>query len=186
MSVTYFKRYRMEVKLNNVRNRRMVPSGFRLVPWSMRVVNDHADIKWRSFRDALDSHVFPCLGQLDGCRDLMIELANRKDFVPEATWLIVHSGSNKNAAQPVGTIQGLKSSAREGAIQNIGVHPEFRGLGLGSVLIESALGGFRLAGCNSAHLEVTVENTSAIRLYERLGFRRVETVYKIAEVQYAN
>jgi ribosomal protein S18 acetylase RimI-like enzyme len=31
-------------------------------------------------------------------------------------------------------------------------------------------------------LEVTVQNTGAVRLYERLGFKRVETLFKIAEV----
>ncbi len=32
------------------------------------------------------------------------------------------------------------------------------------------------------HLEVTTDNTAAIRLYERLGFKRVRVVYKAAEV----
>ena len=36
-----------------------------------------------------------------------------------------------------------------------------------------------------ANLEVTVQNTAAIRLYERYGFKKVETLFKVAEVQYA-
>lgn len=185
MAVTYFKRYRMETRLTSSRSRSLVPPEFRLVPWSMKMVGDHAEVKWRSFRDAIDAHVFPCLGELDGCRELMIELAGRKDFVPEATWLIWRDAGRFRAPQPVGTIQGLFASRREGAIQNIGVHPEYRGLGLGSALINASLSGFRQVGCHRAHLEVTVENSSAIRLYERLGFQRTETVYKIADVEYA-
>jgi ribosomal protein S18 acetylase RimI-like enzyme len=30
-------------------------------------------------------------------------------------------------------------------------------------------------------LEVTVENAGAVRLYQRLGFRRVRTVYKVVD-----
>ena len=32
------------------------------------------------------------------------------------------------------------------------------------------------------HLEVTTDNTAAIRLYERLGFKRAKVVFKAAEV----
>jgi len=35
-----------------------------------------------------------------------------------------------------------------------------------------------------AFLEVTAENVGAIRLYQRLGFRNVRTVYKAVEVAY--
>jgi len=148
-------------------------------------LNYHAEAKWESFREEIDSQVFPCLADLDACRKLMQEIADRKDFVPSATWLVSRQSESSQVVLPVGTIQGLKASPREGAIQNIGVHPSYRGLGLGTALIEAALSGFRLAGCRKAHLEVTVQNPAAIRLYERLGFRRVETLFKIADVQYA-
>jgi ribosomal protein S18 acetylase RimI-like enzyme len=32
------------------------------------------------------------------------------------------------------------------------------------------------------HLEVTTDNTAAIRLYERVGFKKAEVVYKATEV----
>ena len=56
--------------------------------------------------------------------------------------------------------------------------PSQRGGGLGSVLIEQALSGFETAGAYQVTLEVTAENVAAIRLYQRLGFRRSKTVYK--------
>jgi GNAT superfamily N-acetyltransferase len=161
------------------------PAGFRLHSWAPRLALHHAQVKFLSFRDEIDSHVFPCLGDLDGCINLMREISNRKDFVPQATWLIAQGGDASSSIRPVGTIQGLRSGPREGAIQNIGVHPEFRHLGLGTLLIEAAIGGFMEVGCRRVHLEVTAQNSAAIRLYERLGFRRVETLFKIAEVQYA-
>ena len=175
----------MEIRLSEFQPRVVLQSPFRLLPWSSRLLKYHAEAKWESFREEIDSQVFPCLGQLEGCQNLMRELADRSDFVPRATWLLSRDGQYSQGIQAVGTIQGLRFSAREGAIQNIGVHPSFRGIGLGTALIEAALSGFRLAGCRRAHLEVTVQNSAAIRLYERLGFRRVETLFKIADVQYA-
>lgn len=161
------------------------PVGYRLLSWAPRLSQYHAQVKFLSFRDEIDSHVFPCLGDLDGCLALMREISGRKDFVPQATWLMVNDRQSGGSPHPVGTIQGLRSGAREGAIQNIGVHPEYRHLGLGTYLIQAAIQGFREAGCRKVHLEVTAQNAAAIRLYERLGFRRVETLFKIAEVQYA-
>lgn len=185
MSLAYFKRYRMEIRLDQYSGDCRLPSGYQLIPWAPRLLFDHADVKFESFKDEIDSHIFPCLGDPEGCRNLMREIAGRKDFVPAATWLVGPVDSLHNLKQPVGTIQGLRASHREGAIQNIGVHPDFRGKGLGTLLIDAALKGFRLVGCRSVHLEVTVQNSAAIRLYERLGFRRVETLFKIADVQYA-
>lgn len=164
---------------------RPVPSGFQLIAWTPRLLLDHAEVKFESFKEEIDAHVFPCLADVEGCRSLMREIAGRRDFVPSATWLACRDSEFSNVIHPVGTIQGLRTGQREGAIQNIGVHPDFRGCGLGTALIDAALHGFHLIGCRTVHLEVTVQNTAAIRLYERLGFRRVETLFKIADVQYA-
>lgn len=191
MAVTYIKRYRMEVRLDRVPAEAWseVPEGYQLLAWHSRLLNQHADIKWESFRDELDVHVFPCLGERDGCRRLMREISGRKDFVPEATWLACrHSDfslARPTSPQACGTVQGLMTSGREGAIQNLGVHPQFRDLRIGQSLLSAALRGFQAVGCRYAHLEVTVQNTAAIRLYERFGFHRVETLFKISEVQFA-
>lgn len=145
------------------------------------MLRDHARVKFESFRNEIDANVFPCLARKDGCFQLMKDLAKRKDFVAEATWLAVRQQSNDRWL-PIGTIQGLRSDTFAGAIQNLGIIPEFRGIGLGSVLVWHSLAGFAKLGCRQVSLEVTVQNSAAIRLYERLGFQRVETVFKVAEV----
>jgi ribosomal protein S18 acetylase RimI-like enzyme len=190
MVATYFKRYRMELRLDRLPKQDLMdiqpPEGFQLLPWSPRHLNLHAEVKYQSFREEIDAHVFPCLADLDGCRHLMREISGRKDFLPPATWLVCRGESGGvRGIQSCGTIQGLLASPREGAIQNLGVHPECRDLGLGRLLLLASLEGFRQAGCRYVHLEVTVQNAAAIRLYERCGFRTVETLFKIADVQYA-
>jgi ribosomal protein S18 acetylase RimI-like enzyme len=156
--------------------------GISLLPWSKSLVRDHAKAKFESFRDEMDASVFPCLGRKDGCLQLMNDLASRNDFVPESTWLAVHQATGDKNSLPVGTIQGLRVDREHGSIQNIGIIPSFRGLGIGSTLIIKALAGFAAVGCKTASLEVTVQNFGAIRLYEKLGFRRADVVFKVGEV----
>jgi GNAT superfamily N-acetyltransferase len=186
MSLIYFKRYRMELRLDRVPlDNIAVPEGFAMLPWSPSLVNHHAAVKFASFSQEMDTHIFPCLGEKDGCKHLMREIVNRANFVPESTWLAVRPGEFNSEFQACGTVQGLLASPREGAIQNLGVHPACRNLGIGKLLLLHALQGFRAAGCMFANLEVTVQNTAAIRLYERYGFQKVETLFKVAEVQFA-
>ena len=45
--------------------------------------------------------------------------------------------------------------------------------------MRKSLDGFRRAGLMKAFLEVTSRNDLAIRLYRRLGFSKVRTVYKV-------
>lgn len=186
MALTYFKRYRMELKLDGASfDEIALPKGIQLLPWSPGLLTQHAAVKWASFHEEIDSHVFVCLSDKSGCKELMREITSRSNFVQEATWLAIRGNEFSDSIQPCGTIQGLLTTPREGAIQNLGVHPEFRNLGIGKALLLHALRGFRTAGCMFAHLEVTVQNTAAIRLYEKFGFRKVETLFKIADVQYA-
>jgi hypothetical protein len=186
MGMTYFKRYRMEFDLRDWRPGDLfVPSGYELVPYAAELLREHAIAKFNSFRQELDADVFPCLSRRDGCLRLMREITSRRDFVPAATWLVRYrepvGDASPHGPIAVGTIQGLSSDGW-GAIQNLGIDPAHRGKGLGSLLLSKAAQGFRGAGLERMHLEVTTENTGAVRLYERLGFKRSSVVYKAAEV----
>lgn len=162
-----------------------LPAGYELLPFQEGLIRDHAIAKFNSFRQELDANVFPCLSQRDGCLKLMQEIASRRDFVAGATWLIRFQESSPQDGKlrtiPIGTIQGLAQDGW-GAIQNLGIHPAHRGKGLGSILMGRAAMGFRAAALDKMHLEVTTENTGAVRLYERLGFKRSNVVYKATEV----
>ena len=183
MGLTYFKRYRMEIDVAGRPRREMdAPPGYRLQPWDDSLLEIHAQAKYNSFRLEIDSNVFPCLGEYDGCLRLMREITRKETFVPQATWLAVYQPQADDAAEYCGTIQGIRDRTGLGAIQNIGISPEHRGQGLGSALILRNLDGFRRAGLRRVFLEVTAQNTAAIRLYHRLGFSKVRTVYKAVEV----
>ena len=154
---------------------------YRLASWSSGLMREHAEVKYLSFRDEFDAVVFPCLGAFESCLRLMQEIRDRDGFVPEATWLAKYIGAGRRLVEPCGTIQAIRVARYRANIQNIGVTPHHRGHGVGAALITASLAGLQQVGVTRAALEVTAENESAVRLYRRLGFRTVKTVYKATE-----
>lgn len=172
MTVTYVKRYRMEIDLSRLPLMVPLPTGYFWVGWHDAMLDHHAYTKFRCFEHEFDARLFPCLGDRQGCRQLMHEISARRGFIPEATWLV---GSRDGY---VGTIQGVSDRISMGMIQNLGVVPEARGSGIGRCLLLKCLHAFRLLGLAMGTLEVTADNFPAIRLYRRIGFKRSKTVYK--------
>jgi ribosomal protein S18 acetylase RimI-like enzyme len=167
----YVKRYRMEVGLENV-PLPLLPPGFAWQPWDEDLLEAHADVLARSFHRQLDSFLFPSLASREGCYFLMKAVSRRRDFLPEATWLI------RGPAGPCASIQAVADPAGVGAIQNVGVTPDARGLGLGRALVVQALRGCVRARLRHARLEVSADNAPALALYTALGFRRRKILYK--------
>jgi ribosomal-protein-alanine N-acetyltransferase len=60
-------------------------------------------------------------------------------------------------------------------INNVAVHPDCRGLGLGEAMIRYAIAKVRLAGATFMTLEVRPSNTPALTLYRKLGFEIMGT-----------
>ena len=186
MGVTYFKRYRMEIRLQRgLFVSPLTPANYQLVAWDDRLVHAHADTKYRSFCTEIDAHVFPCLGDLTGCQRLMEDISAKHGFLPTATWLAEYQSVPDGSSDYCGTVQGIADDPTWGSIQNLGVVPEHRGQGLGTALLLKALEGFCNAGLNYASLEVTAQNSMAVSLYRKLGFRRIKTIYKAVEVAYS-
>jgi ribosomal protein S18 acetylase RimI-like enzyme len=174
--LTYFKRHRMELDLRLPRPPAELPPGFYWLPWEHGLLELHARVKFRCFAAETDALVFPSLGHLSGCRDLMAAIVARPGFCPAATWLV--SGPDGCVA----TVQGLIDSGGFGGIQNLGVVAECRGLGIGRALLLRALAGFAAAGVRRAFLEVTAKNEPAVRMYRAIGFRSYKTIYREVEV----
>ena len=181
--VQYFKRFRLEFDLTrSAMPPALLPEGYQWIEWDEADVDRHALVKLRSFRDEVDAEVFSSLGDFHGCQRLMREICHTGGFLGAATWMIAYCGGDELPLD-CGTIQGLSQSPHLASIQNVGVVPEHRGMGLGRALVLKSLEGFALAGHKRTLLEVTACNHTAIRLYRSLGFQVVKTMYRSAPLE---
>ena len=174
-TISYFKRFRMEIDLNDLPPPEPLPPGYTWVAWHDSLLDVHADVKAQCFAEEIDAVVFPSLANREGCYYLMREISRKPGFLADATWMIAH-GASCGA-----TVQGLRERSGLGAIQNLGVAPTYRSRGLGRALLLKALYGFWRAGLGRALLEVTAQNDAAVRLYRRVGFRCRKTLYKAVD-----
>ncbi|ACI99847.1 GNAT family N-acetyltransferase [Rhodospirillum centenum] len=81
---------------------------------------------------------------------------------------------------PPGRPAGVMLVARRGwtaRIASLGVAPDWRGRGLGRHALDLAAAEARMRGDHALLLEVFEQNTRALALYERLGFRRLRRLY---------
>ncbi|WP_233840255.1 GNAT family N-acetyltransferase [Dyella sp. 2HG41-7] len=72
----------------------------------------------------------------------------------------------------------FRKGSRAARLYSIASLPEARGKGVGTALIEAAEMAAQQRHCDALRLEVRTDNDSAIRLYERLGYRRVHPIKK--------
>ncbi len=180
----FCRRLRLEIDLSRCGiGEPILPAGYRWLEWSPELLERHAAVKFRCFETEQDGQVFPSLRTADGCRRLMEYIAGHTQFVPTATWLLVREDVAQVGVVDCGTIQGLAPIPDSGAIQNVGIVPEHRGLGLGRSLVQAALHGFRASGLIHISLEVTAANEPAVRLYQSLGFRVTKTLYRSVDEQ---
>ncbi len=182
MPVRYVRRFRMEFNLL----RRPVPAcvlpeGYAWLPWRPELADRHAAVKFAAFREELDALVFRCFNAAEDCRRLVRDIVGQDEFLPQTTWLVTHDTGRFRVPLDCGTVQGLGSKRGAGAVQNVGVVPEHRGLGLGRALVAKALAGFRRSGIRRVSLEVTAENEPAVDLYRSMGFVKTRTLYKEVE-----
>ena len=61
---------------------------------------------------------------------------------------------------------------RPGMIHRLGVDPVLQGHGLAGLVLDDAQKLLRAAGCDCVRCDTAVDNRNAIRLYEKMGFRR--------------
>lgn len=169
---TYLTRHRMSIDLHRLPPVPTLPDGYVWVPWNIKLIDIYAEVHYLSFRHTLDASLFRSFKNRAGCWHLINEIKNRDDFLPDATWLIAGPGGC------CACIESLANSPTEGNIQNVAVLPGFRRLGLGRAIVLQALHSFAQLGMTCASLEVTGENAAAYLLYQRLGFRKMDTSYK--------
>ncbi|MBC7360610.1 MAG: GNAT family N-acetyltransferase [Desulfacinum sp.] len=64
-----------------------------------------------------------------------------------------------------------KEKDRKATILKVAVHPEARGRGVASALVQGALDQFREKGIRNVDLDVKIISSGAVKLYEKFGFR---------------
>jgi ribosomal protein S18 acetylase RimI-like enzyme len=91
------------------------------------------------------------------------------DLVPEASLVA------RAHADPVG-LANLGLRGPDAWVGGVGVVPSYRGAGLGEALMQALAEEGRRRGAERVWLEVIVENTAALRLYEKLGYEHARDV----------
>lgn len=182
MKLQYIKRLEMQMNLLEANlTVPELPSHFIWTPWHPIFSEIHAQLLHYSFQNSVDGHIFPTYGQYDSCKYLIATSSSSKHFLPLSTWLIQRKRTAKNPSDclttPCAAIQSIRISKEIGQIQNVSTLPMFRHKGLGRALIMKALVGFLHSEQTVASLEVTVENTEAVCMYEAIGFRPVRLFY---------
>ena len=66
---------------------------------------------------------------------------------------------------------------RPGSFRRLAVHPSLQGKGLGGLVLDDVQQILRRSGCDCVRCDTLDENFHAIRLYQKLGFRRCGTIH---------
>lgn len=168
--------------------------GFSCVRRFLELTLDMADIRWPD----TDEVAAKCRPLQHGEEDRLTEIQNRSftgswGYNPNtlegvAYWTSVSSFSPEDIilAQDgdivvgycvTGTVYGGEgaTSEKRGRISMLGVDPDYRGRGVGKVVLLAGLSHLRSKGLQVARLTVDSENRVANALYRSIGFRTCDT-----------
>ena len=95
----------------------------------------------------------------------------RTKISPPKGIIFIMDGENAAAYNWTQRIQNARGHV--GFVAMTGVHPSYRGSGLGTAIVVSGMKHLVSEGVNAIELEVDAENTPARELYLKLGYRRV-------------
>lgn len=147
---------------------RPVLDGIRLAPWSAQRSREVHDVINQAFRDHW-GHV----DATDQMWDEMIDSANFRSAwsllaIDEETDRVVGAAINAAYEQ-----DWAATGVKEGYTDELGVLRSHRGRGIAGGLLQESMHRFAQDGMQAAGLGVDAANpTGALRLYERLGYRR--------------
>ncbi|KPU63775.1 ribosomal protein S18-alanine N-acetyltransferase [Thermococcus argininiproducens] len=144
----------MSVSSRDFLPRRIPLSLITIRPATLFDLNEIMRIERQSFREQYPRGLF-----------LMFLEANRETFL-----VAEYNG------QVIGYVMGYLKPDMEGHIMSIAVDPLYRGNGIGRALMEAVIDRLIKRGARYIGLEVRVSNQGAIKLYERLGFKKMKII----------
>lgn len=105
-------------------------------------------------------------GAMGATPEYLLSTFDESLYLPDGTLLLRHGD------RPVGTVHVCRDEqdAQAAFVDMVSVHPDYRGQGLGRLLLRSAIQVARQNGLYPVSLSVNAENESAVELYLSEGF----------------
>ncbi len=127
----------------------------------------------------IEHSCFP-LGVAFGPAQVRRLLRNPRAYCRVAQGAGARGTSSDIAGWAVGLIRRHRHS-KSARLYTLAIDPDCQGQGVGRLLVEDQLAHFRAEGASRVYLEVRSDNTRAIGLYEKLGFKIVRKLPKYYE-----
>ncbi len=147
-------------------------------------IEHHSDVGVRAFRVGIDEQAwlevnnaaFAWHGEQGGWDLATLQQRQRESWF-RADGFLLHERDGRLAAFCWTKLHHPSTAGGPlvGEIYVIAVHPDFHGLGLGRALTVAGLAALHAAGATEGMLYVDASNTSAVRLYDHLGFEVAHT-----------
>jgi ribosomal protein S18 acetylase RimI-like enzyme len=146
----------------------------KLIPWDKRFHDEAAEMLYQSYRGHVDATINYQYGSVLGTTRLIENIVYHQgcgDFLERVSRMAVHRSTQELA----GILTVTRVLARTAHIPQVGVGPQFQGLGVGTALMEEAFQDLAEDGYEQVTLTVTDANAGALQLYQRLGFETFKT-----------
>jgi GNAT superfamily N-acetyltransferase len=147
-----------------------LPPHLELRTWQDQDLNAAGSLITESYRDHPDSRINDQYRTVAGSQRFLqniVRFPGCGAFSAQASHVIL----DRRTRQPIALLLGSRVSAMCGHITQICVHPAFRKMGLGRILLQVAAAQFRRMGMTELTLTVTEANTVAVNLYLEEGYR---------------
>lgn len=103
--------------------------------------------------------------------DRLSRIQYRRHLHSATAQVLVASGSDHSMLGSA--VLFFRADSTRARLYSLATRPEARGRGVGTALLQAAAETARAHGCRALRLEVRADNTAAISLYERMGYRRI-------------
>jgi ribosomal protein S18 acetylase RimI-like enzyme len=140
-------------------------------PWRDERIEEAAQLIAICYRGHIDSLINDQYQSIAGARRFLLNIVQYPGcgrFCHEASFVAF----DRRSGSPCGMVLSSMVASDVGHITQLCVLPEVRGTGVGYDLMRRSLDGLESYGCSKVSLTVTTANTSAISLYEGMGFIR--------------
>lgn len=150
------------------------PSGLRIERWQDRCLEPCAELVRRAYAEHVDAEINDQYRTREGASKFLkniVVLPGCGQFEASASFVARDLMNDKLA----GVVLTSIVARGVGHTTQLCVLPEYRGRGLGKLLMETSLAALARGRCTELSLTVTSQNASAVKLYETLGFKTLKT-----------